>query len=227
MYFLICLSSLYSQAGLVGLQKNKKQQYTWSSISKALWDINKKKFVSNTIDLHFQCGSKKGSGRAGVGGNDSGIGRGPSLGHRNKIHVSVLRSPKNSTSFPVIMRIQTGWTPPSGKGYMQFIYIAEWNADKSRLLVHQKNQNITKDLIRLSTQVFKNQEIGKKEYQEKIKYCETLKNPQKCFASASRYQVGEALILLELDFGKKFEKLLFAFDPTTLKNVKQLHCYSE
>ena len=196
--FLICLSSLYSQADL---QKEKKKQYTWSSVSKALWDVKKKKFVSDTIDLHFQCSDG------------------------DKIQVSVLRLSENLAPFPVIIKIQTGYVPPSGTGYMQFIYTAEWSADRGKLLVHQQNQNITEDFMRLRTQVFKNQKIGKEEYQEKIQYCETLQESQKCFSSASGYQVGEASMALELDFGKNFEKLYFIFDPVKLNNVEQLHCY--
>ena len=187
--------------GQAQLQKEKFNQYIWSSLSKTLWDPVKKEHISHTVDMHFDC-------------ND-----------RNKINVSLLRLPEK-TQFPVIIRIQTGYTPPSRKGFMQFIYTAEWNSNRKKLLIHQHNQNIVEDLMRLRTQVFKNQEMGKKEYQEKIQYCQKLKEPQKCYQSSSNYQVGEASIILEVDFTKKSNKLYFIFDPTPLESLKKLNCYS-
>lgn len=198
--FLVGAVCSYSY-GQAPLQKEKLNQYTWSSLSKALWDPVKKKHISHTIDMHFYCSGK------------------------NTINVSLLRLPEKTPS-PAVIRIQTGYTPPSRKGFMQFIYTAEWSADRKKLLIHQHNQNTVEDFMRLRTQVFKNQEMGKQEYQEKIQYCQKLKNSQKCYQSSSNYQVGEASIILEVDFTSKSNKFYFAFDPTPLEFLKKLSCYS-
>ena len=197
LFFLIFISCSYGQA-----QTQKKNQYTWSSLSKALWDVKKKEHISNTVDVHFDC-------------SDS-----------NKINISLLRLPQNSSRSPVIIRIQTGYIPPSRKGHKQFIYTSEWSADRKKLLIHQTNQNMVLDLFQLHQQVFKNQEMGKQEYQEKIKHCQTLEDPQNCISSSSGYQPGEPSIILEVDFGEKFEKSYFIFDPEQLQHLKQLRCYS-
>ena len=195
LYFLFWTACSYGQI------PENLNQYTWSSLSKSLWDPVKKKHTSHTVDMHFDCNE------------------------RNKINVSLLRLPEKILS-PAIIRIQTGYTPPSRKGFMQFIYTAEWSTDRKKLLIHQYNQNTVEDLMRLHTQVFKNQEIGKKEYQEKIQHCQKLKAPQKCYQSSSNYQVPEPSIILEVDFTNKSNKLYFIFDPTPLESLKKLNCYS-
>ena len=192
---LILISHSYGQA-----QREKISQYTWSSLPQALWDVQKKEHISYTVDVHFHCN----------GGN--------------KINISLVQLPQNMPPrSPVIIRTQTGYTPPSKKGWMQFIYTAEWSTDRKKLLIHQNNQNMAADLLQLRTQVFENHEMGRQEYQERIQYCQTLKDPQKCVSSSSGYQTGESSIVLEADFGKK--KFYFMFDPTNLKDLQQLHCF--
>lgn len=203
LYCLVWMSFSFGQAELQQQKTTKPlREYTWSSLSQTLWDPIKKKHISRTMDLHFYCRSS------------------------NKAHVFLLSMLEISHPSPIVVKIQTGYIPPSRRGFMQFIYLAEWNEDQKKWAVLQKNQNFLQDIIQLSVQVFRNQEMGKQEYQERIQYCQTLQKPQKCYQSSSGWQPAEPYILLEAGLSKEFDKLYFTFDPRKVNNLQQLQCRS-
>ncbi len=129
-----------------------------------------------------------------------------------------------------IVRMVTGNFPPSRKGYKKIIYTGKFMNDGKTLPIRQRDiKYFLEELNILRTQVFKNKEMGIKEYNEKINYCNKLpkKRQQLCYNSASGYQVKEPHIIIWIvaeeirhPAGK-----YGVFDPKPLENLQNLPCY--
>ena len=130
-----------------------------------------------------------------------------------------------------IIRLITNNFPPSGKGYKKFIYVSRFSKENKSISIHKRDVPFfLADLNTLYKQVFANQEQGIKEYDEKIKHCESLpkKSQQRCFQSSSGYQPHPPAIAIwiEADEAKRppgrFNSL---FNPKELDSLKKLPCY--
>ncbi len=130
-----------------------------------------------------------------------------------------------------VVRLITNNTPPSGQGYKKFIYVSRFSKENKSLSLHKRDVlPFLEDLNTLHQQVLQNQKQGIKEYDEKIKYCESRpkKSRQKCFESSSGYQPRPPLIAIwiEADEAKRpagrFNSL---FDPKELDSLKKLPCH--
>ena len=133
--------------------------------------------------------------------------------------------------FHGVIRLITNNTPPSGKGYKKFIYVSLFSKENKSIPIRKRDVSyFLEDLKVLHSQVLKNQEMGIKEYNEKIQYCESLaqKSQQRCFQSSSNYQPHPPLIAMWIvadETNRSAGRFNSLFDPKELDQLKKLPCF--
>ena len=183
------------------------EKYVLSSRGEPLWNPIKKEHIPDVLDIHFNCDSQ----------------------NRLSIALSHPRFPLGVHFSSVIIKTRAKHYPPEGEKESQFIYVAQFSQDNKQFKIHSRRVNeFIKDFEKLSRQAYRNEQNRLKEYDDRIKYCQSLptEQQQQCFQSSSGYQDVQSAILVEVHFSDPSSQTIYSFfDYQKIKNLKKLSCY--